>query len=183
MLQYLGLLLVALSWLGGLYLIRTWRGSPTMSISQHAASTKDASKLFAMILVVGGGTSYIWLIAYFVPLLDLPILFTALLTATFILQIIVALVPDSDSWKRIIHRSAAYPMTALYFPLSYLIIRSDPISHIAQLLGGACVVYMLLVSILFFTIKRTRNKYLILQCLYIIAFQLIILSAAYLHPS
>ncbi|MGC1176882.1 MAG: hypothetical protein WA843_02330 [Candidatus Saccharimonadales bacterium] len=180
MFEYLGLFLVLIGWIGGLYLVRTWRGTQVMSLSQHAASATKASKFFAAILVVGGSAFYIWLLTWLKPHLGLPNIFTALLTVTFILQVITAIIPDTEAWKRTAHRSAAYIMATLYFPLSLLIISAQATSSLAKVVGVICLGYMLFAAISFFTIKRARNRYLIFQSLYIIAFQLIILSAAYL---
>jgi hypothetical protein len=177
-----GLLLIVLSWVAGLYLLVTWKGQHTMSISQHAASAKGASRLFMITLILGGAGLYFWLITWFVPKLDLPRLFTVLVTLTVIAQFIAAIVPDTDAWKSKLHRFAAYTMAALYLPLSWYILNSHSLSIVSRLIGGICLLYMIIASILFLTVKRARNRYLIFQSLYIIAFQLIILSAAYLPP-
>lgn len=64
--------------------------------------------------------------------------------------------------------------------LSWFIVSSQNISRAARLIGDIHLLYMVVATALFFTVKKTRDKYLIFQSLYIIAFQIIILSTAYL---
>jgi hypothetical protein len=151
-----------------------------MSISEHAASAKSAIKLFAVMLVVGGTACYYWLVAWFVPHVNLGVEFVALLTLTFAAQIITGLIPDSDRWKRKVHRIAAYSMAILYVPLSLLIVSSHSAARSARIIGIICLAYMVIAALVFLTIKRARAHYLIAQSLYVMAFQVIILSAAYL---
>jgi hypothetical protein len=49
------------------------------------------------------------------------------------------------------------------------------------MIGSICLIWMIISLLLFWFVKRTRAHYLIYQSSYIIAFELIILSAAYLH--
>ncbi len=151
-----------------------------MSISKHAASSKGNTKLFAAVLLVGGTASYFWLVTWFSPHLNLGVEFAALLTLTFAAQIITGLIPDSDRWKSKLHRIAAYSMTILYMPLSLLIVRSHSAGRSAKIIGIICLAYMVTAMIVFLTLKRARTHYLIAQAVYIMAFQVLILSAAYL---
>jgi hypothetical protein len=180
MFEWLGLLMVLISWLAGFYLLKKWRGTNAMSISQHAASSPVASKLFGAILLVGGTVFYIWLISWFTAHLKLGPAFTIVLTITFIAQILSGLVSDSSGWKRKVHRIAAYSMAVFYLPLSLMIIASDDTAGIARVIGIVCLVYMLVAFYSFVILKKYKEHYLIAQTLYIICFQIIILSAAYL---
>lgn len=176
----MGLILVLLSWAGGTYLIRKWRGTKSMSISQHGASSPEAYRLLMAILILLGISFYIWLVACFAPHLGLGASFIAVLTVAIALQIVAGLVPDSDGWKSQVHQGAAYAMAWLYFPLSLMILASSEISQTAKIVGIACLAYMITATVLFFFAKKARSYYLIFQSLYIVAFQLIILSTAYL---
>jgi len=71
-------------------------------------------------------------------------------------------------------------MVALYIPLIYLVLSSGRVSGAAKIVSAICVAYMVVATFLFFFIKWARAYYLIFQSLYIVAFQVIILSAAYL---
>jgi len=180
MLKWLGLLLVLISWTAGFYLTKAWPGTKAMSISRHAASAKSATRLFAVTLLVGGTVSYFWLVAWFVPHINLQSQFIALLTVTFVAQIIVGLIPDSNRGKSKLHRIAAYSMTMLYVPLGLLVVSSHNIGKSAKIIGVTCLAYMVATALVFLAIKRARTHHLIVQALYIVAFQVLILSAAYL---
>lgn len=180
MFQYMGLILVPISWLAGIYLVRKWRGTYAMSISKHAASAKGATKLFAIVLGGGSVLFYWWLIQWFTPHLELGTRFVVLLCFTAAAQIIVALVPDSVGWRHHIHQKVAVTMAVCYAPLAYLILTSGKITNFARLIGYLFIAYVIMVVVLFFFVKKSREYYLIFQSLYIAAFQLVILTAAYL---
>lgn len=179
MFQYLGLILVLISWLAGIYLVRKWRGTYAMSISKHAASAKGASKLFAIVLGGGSVLFYWWLIQWFTPHLKLGTVFVVLLGFTAAAQIVVALIPDTIGWRHHAHQKIAFTMSVLYLPITYMILSSDQVSTAARLISFLCLGYMLIAAIGFFAFKKLRNYYLIFQSLYIVAFQIIILSTAY----
>lgn len=181
MLQYLGLALVLFSWIGGAYLVSKWRGTRAMSLSLHAASNKTASKLFALVLVVLGLLFYYWLVKWFSPQLDLSSAFIPLLTLTIVCQCIAGLVADTEGWSHKVHYFAAYTMAYLYLPLSALILFAHNITPLAKVLGAICLTWMVIALLLFWFVKRTRPHYLLFQSSYIVAFQLIILCAAYLR--
>ena len=179
--KFLGLFLVLISWTAGAYMLRKWRGLRSMSISQHAASNSSALRLFASVLIIGGLASYIWLVKWFVPELDLSVLFVALLTITLFAQIIAALIPDTRGLKSRMHRAAAYSGAFLYLPLSYLILAAPKISSQAKIIGLVCFAYMIIACLAYFFVKKARSHYLTFQALYIVAFQVIILAAAYIN--
>ncbi|HEX7633180.1 MAG TPA: hypothetical protein VF401_02530 [Candidatus Saccharimonadales bacterium] len=181
MFQYLGLILVPISWVAGVYLVRKWRGTYAMSISKHAASAKDASKLFAVILGGGSALFYWWLIEWFTPHLKLGSVFVILLSFTAAAQIVVALIPDTIGWRHHVHQKVALAMAACYVPLTYLILASGNVSTAARVIAYACVASTLIAGLLFLCVKKARNYYLIFQSMYIVAFQVIILSVAYVH--
>jgi len=177
---YLGLILVPISWLAGIYLVRNWHGTYSMSISKHAASAKNASKFFAVVLVGGGVLSYWWLIQWFTPHLGLGTIFVALLSFTAIAQIVVAIIPDVLGWQHHVHQKVAVIMAACYVPLTYLVLASSKVSLSARIIAYVCIAFTIVVGLLFFFVKKARSYYLVFQSLYIVAFQIIILSSAYL---
>ena len=180
MFQYIGLILVPISWLAGVYLVRKWRGTYAMSVSKHAASARGASKLFAVVLGGGSGLFYWWLIQWFTPHLELGTVFVVLLSFTATAQIAVALIPDTVGWRHHVHQKTALTMAACYVPLTYLVLASSKVSTSARIIGYACITCTAVAGLLFFCVKKTHNYYLFFQSLYIVAFQVIILSAAYL---
>jgi len=181
MFKFLGLALVLVSWIAGIYLVKKWQGERSMPLSRHAARTDDASRLFTSVLIIGGFGFYIWLVRWFAPALGLSTVFIVLVTLAFAGQVITALVPAKDVWKRKIHKLASFGMGWLYFPISYCILSARRLSSAALIIGLVCAAYMVTAAVLFFTVKRARKHYLIFQALYFVAFQVIILSAAYLR--
>lgn len=179
MVQYLGLVLVFASWIGGYFLVSKWYDKDLPTISRHAASAKHASWLFALVLVGLGGLFYYWLVAWFIPALQLPMLFTVLLTVAIICQMVTGLVSDSSGWRKKVHRWAAFSMAVLYVPLSVLIIISPSLSLIAQVISSGLLLYMITAFCLVAVAGKAKKKYLLFQSSYIIAFQLIVLVAAY----
>ncbi len=181
MFALLGLCIVLLSWVAGAYLVSKWRGSRSMSISRHAASADRASKFFTVVLVIGGVISYIWLIWWFTPALKLSPIFVTLSTLALAALLILAVIPDTSDWKSKLHRQAAYSMAFLFLPLSYYVLASPVITTHARIAGLVCGAYMIIACVLFLFVKKARDRYLLFQALYIMAFQGIILSAAYLR--
>lgn len=151
-----------------------------MSISQHAVSNSSALKLFATVLIAGGAAFYLWLVTWFATKLNLSYLFVVLITITLVTQVIAAIIPDTKGMKSKIHRTAAYGGAFLYLPISILMLTAAKISTAAQIVGLVCFVYMVVAGFLYFFVKKARNHYLIFQALYIMAFQTIILAAAYI---
>lgn len=176
----LGLVIVLLSWVAGGYILTKWRGTNKMSISQHAAQHKHASWLFALVLSAGGALFYYWTVKYFVPRLGLGWLFVALLTLAFVGQFVAGLIADTTGLRRRVHRLAAYGMAYLFLPLSFLMIVAPHVSAIGRVIGAVCFSYLVLGWLLIKLVPKTLDNYLILQALYILAFQIQILSAYYI---
>jgi hypothetical protein len=180
MFEYFGLILVLLSWLGGIILVRKLHITNAMSLSLHAASNKATSRLFTLSLVALGLTFFWWFTRWFAPHLGLPIVFTVLLAMTLACQCIAGLVPDTGGWRHTVHYIVAYTMAYLYLPLGLLILSAHRVSLTAKILGTMCFAYMIAALLLFWFVKRVRPHYLIFQTSYVVAFQLIVLVAAYL---
>jgi len=180
MLQYFGLALVIASWIGGSYLIRRWYNKDLPTISRHAASNKTASRLFASILIGFGLIFYYWLERWFVPHLKLNAYFQGILAFTIVCQILVGLAPDTSGWSKKIHSWAAYTMAVLYLPLSVLILTSSPLATLARIVCILLTLYMLITFTLVAVVGKAKGNYLFFQASYLVAFQLLILSAAYL---
>lgn len=181
MFKYVGLIAVLLSWIAGTYLLRKWRGTRAMSISMHAASSDAASRLFMAVLVGVGLAFYIWLITWFTHAIRLPWPFLVLVSLAFLGQVVAGIVPDIAGFERRVHRIAAYGMAALFLPISFMILRTAHLPRLAYALGIICFNYLCAACFMYFFVKRARSHYLVFQVLYILAFQSIILLAAYFY--
>ena len=180
MIEYLGLILVFITWFAGGYLVKKYRDPSLLTLSKHAASAPEAYRLFMFTLVICGVLFYVWLLEWFAPHLELGMAFTVLVTLMVLCQIIAAIVPDTLRGRRKIHRLAAYSMAVLYLPVCGLILFSPQLSSSARLICLALTLYMLVGFISVVIIGKARRYYLAFQIQYIIAFQVVILSAAYL---
>jgi hypothetical protein len=177
--EYLGAFSIGLSWLAGAYLLRRWRGTNAMSISLHAASARKAYWLFAVTLTVTGGLLYWYMLAWFVPHMHLNFGFLWLFSITMALQFVAAWTPDKPGWQRIVHRVCAYGMAALMMPLVAWILTSNVMSVFARIFGVVALSYMLVLLGLIAIFSKVKAHYLVLQVIYVMAMQLVILAAAY----
>ncbi len=180
MLHFLGLILVLASWLGGFLLFRKLYDKDLPTISRHAASNKTAYRVFAAVLTGLGLSLFYWLIVWFAPHLQLTGLFKVVLTFTIVCLVIAAITPDTTGWRHNLHQQAAYTMAVFYLPLSLLIISSHQLAMPIRLLCTALFLYMLVGVIVVALLHKDKAHYLFHQTSYVVVFQLIILSAAYL---
>lgn len=179
MLKLLGVLSIFISWVAGFYLLTNWRGAKSMSISQHAASAKHAYLLFAVTLTVSGSLLYVFILGWFMPHLRLGFWFGFLYAVTFLAQLVAAWVPDIRGLAHRIHFCAAYFMAFLFMPLALYVTVAANISPVSRIVSALCLGYMIVAWIIFITLRKAREKYLIFQALYIIAMQIVILSSSY----
>lgn len=179
-LEYLGLITVLLSWIGGAYLLRTRRAGRYTTISKHGAADMRAKLLFGGILCVLGGLFYYWLLAWLTPELQLPLIFVILATIAIIGQITAGVVPDTTEGRKRTHRTAAAIMSALYLPLAILILFSN-ITPVAWFICSVLFAYMVIAFCVLSIFRRAKIAYLFFQVSYIVIFQLLILTAGYVR--
>jgi hypothetical protein len=127
----------------------------------------------------GGLLFYYWLLSWFAPRLGLGKWFVVLLTLAFVGQFVAGTVPDVSGVKRRIHRLAAYGMAYLFVPLSILMVNAPHISTLGKYFGLLCLAYLFSGWFLFLFFPKSKEHYLVFQVLYVVAFQLQILVAAY----
>ena len=180
MLHFLGLILVLASWLGGYYLFKKLYDKDLPTISRHAASNKTAYRIFAVILTGLGLSLFYWLTVWFAPHLQLTEAFKVVLTITIACLVVATVTPDTTGWRHNLHQVTAYTMAILYLPLSLLIIGSHELAMPIRLLCTALFLYMLVGIIVVALLHKDKTHYLFHQTSYVVLFQLIILSAAYL---
>lgn len=180
MFAYLGLILVAITWLSGAFMIAKWHDESRPTISRHVAGGKMAYWLFATVLVVSGLLFYVWFINWLSPRLGLSMEFKAILTLTIIGQMITAVIPDTGKHRKLVHDVAASTMSVLYIPLDALILAAPRLSIFAHIVVSVAGIYMVGALVWVVILNRNRDKFLIFQALYIMAFQVAIMAAAYL---
>ncbi len=181
MFKLLGLIPLVISWVTGAYVIFWYRADRSKSISQHATQTSATLRFFGALLILTGITFYTWLLYWFIPTLRLPSIFTVIATIVAILTVIAAIVPDTYGWNSKIHRAAAYGVALLLLPLSFIVSTRLHYNSVALTIVLLCMTYMISACIGFWLVKHARRHYLFFQSLYIVAFQLIIITAAYVR--
>jgi MFS family permease len=178
MFHYLGLVLVLLSWAAGAYLLTKWRNVDLPTLSKHGASSLKAHLFFGSALTILGTPFYYWLITWFKPHLQLGVAFTVLITIAIVCQVLAGIIPDTTGWRRHMHRVTAYTMAVLYLPLAALITLADlPLA--TRLICLGLIVYMAVSFTMLVLLHRAQQKFLQYQILYVMAFQVLILLAAY----
>ena len=180
MFAWLGLIITLLVWSGLGWLLGRWHSHELGSISAHGSRTGGAARLFRLILVGSGLVYYWWLIGWYAPHLHLPPLFSVLLSVLVAYQIVTGLVNEPAGRRHDIHVYAAQTMALLYIPLAVLILEARSVSTVARIIGALLLAYMINSYVVVEVMKRLKATHLIWQLLYIVAFQLLILTSAYL---
>jgi len=177
--RFVGLLVIISIWVLGGYLIWKWRDKNLLTISKHAASTRNASILFTCALVLSGALLYWWFTAWFKQHLGLSGLFTFLISFSILCQLMTGLFADTSGAQRQIHRIAAYSMAVSYLPLAVVISLSSKLTTLVQVICLLIGLYMAVSFTLLVLLQKARDKYLVFQALYVVSFGVLVLVAAY----
>lgn len=176
----LGLLSITLTWLGLLFLISKWRGNKSMSFSLHAAQSRSGHIFYIMLFSITLPIFYLVIINWYVPSLNLPNLFTYLLIVGIIGQFIAVWVPAVGGLIEKIHNFGAYLMASMLIPLSILVAFAQ-VQGLVKQIAVIGILYMTIIWIMHFDLKRIKPNYLYFQSIYIAFFHLIILLSTYLN--
>jgi len=179
--QLLGLFSIAISWVAGGYIVYRWPAGTMKTLSKHAAANRSASILFAVVLAGGGALFYYFMVQWFIPTFGLGQLFFQLITLAFIAQCVTGIFPDQAGWQSVVHTAGAYTLAVLFIPLTALIIDCPAISTEARIVASLCMLYMFATFVAVVIGGRAKDRYLIFQSLYIVAFQVVILAATFLR--
>ncbi len=151
-----------------------------MTFSQHAAQHKSSSAYYLLLWVLILPPLYRFLITDFYDELSLTPLFILLSTATCLLMLIAAAVPETGGTKTTIHRLAAFSMATLFLPAVLLIALTGDVSSFAKVTLLLSAAVMLTEIIVLTVYKRKHPKMLWIQGSYIAIFYISILIAYYL---
>lgn len=171
--------MIVATWIAGWYLLTRWRDKDFLSISRHAASSPMTMALFAVVLIGCGAVLYWWLAFWLGPKLGLGSLYLGILAAAFVCQVVTAAVPDISGWYRKVHKLAAWTMAWLFLPMAWLVATAPVMDQPARVICVALAGYMTFGAVMGVA-RKIRARFLFFQASYIVALQLIILTAAYL---
>lgn len=179
----IALISLSVFWLGLLILLTKWPATKNKSISQHSASFRQTFIFFTAIQSIVGFTLYLFVIRWFIPTFHMSLLFTIVYTVTAWLQIISAFIPDKMIGRSsVIHQHLANAFAVGMLLTTLLLLLASTIHGWPKLLFYVVAAYMIYGMIL---ISSKRGKpyllpnYLMLQVIYIVAFQVAFLSVAF----
>lgn len=175
----LGLISVAVSWVGLVFMIWQWKGEWSKTFSQNAARQKTTIIYYALLWLICLPPFAWFLLFPFYDGLQLNVLFRVIGTVAAAGMLIAALVPETSGWKVTIHRYAAFTMAITFMPMTLLIILSPVISTYAQFLSIVALLFMIYGAVHSYVNGPNHSKLLVGQALYILAFQLSVFAAYY----
>ncbi len=151
-----------------------------MSFSLHAASNKQAQKIFALAVTIETAFYMLFIFKWFVPHFGMPFVFSMLIAWVASLHFITGVVPETEGLSKWIHRKASYAVAWLFIPALFIIATTGTIPTNARILAGAYVLMMLTLWYVYVTQPTRRQEDLIYQSIYISALPITVIAAAYL---
>lgn len=118
------------------------------------------------------------MLRWFVPALELPDIFSYLVTLGILGQVLAVVVPAIPGRKERIHNLGAYTMAFTMIPLCIMLGFTE-IDWFARLVALLTATYMIGAGVLFLTVKRSHDYYLYFQAPYIALFHITILISTY----
>jgi hypothetical protein len=177
--RYIGVLASLMAWLGIVIVLWSWPIIKTNSISKHVATQKKSWLLFAPIETVALALFYVFMVNWFIPVLELPGLYKILISITLLLEVITSWVPDSTGWKKTVHHYTAYSAALLLPILNLFIATSAQTPVIAKVVAYASFAAAVGILCLYAFTKTARQKHLVYQSLYFACFHLPILAVIF----
>ncbi len=176
----LGLLSIAVSWAGLIFLIRRWKGAKHMTFSQHAAQYKSSALYYAVLWSICLPLMAIYLFGWFTPTFHMGTGFRVLCGLAIFAMAVAAYVPETTGKRVVIHRWSAFGMALLFLPIT-VSIAVGGFSLPTQVVAGLASLFMTWEIIILLRKKRAHPSMLPLQAAYIAALHLALVSATYLR--
>lgn len=180
MYRELGVISIAIIWLGLIFLIVKWPGNRAMTFSQHAAQSRAALIYYFFLFVFTLPLFYLFMTRWFVPRFHFADMFMWFYTAGISMQLVAVTVPETKGLKVFIHRNSAFLMSLLLMPLLTMILVNSNVDITARLI--TCTALVVQITIAAATIPKNgyHKDVLVLQATYIAVFHVSILAAVYL---
>jgi hypothetical protein len=145
----------------------------------HVAERRITYWLFAATSVVSATLFSLFLLQWFIPALQLPLAFTAVILIGQAAQLAAAFVPHTTGWRAATHNVMAYIMAlAMMFSLPFLLFAPTlgpaPKTFIAILLT-----WMVGSFVSLYVTPQVRRRFLALQIVFLASFFICIFIAAY----
>jgi hypothetical protein len=175
----LGLLSILTIWVGCAFLVYRWPGKLNMSLSHHAAQTKESKIYYALLLIPAVTAFYVFMLKWFIPTFELSEMALYVLTFGVLGQYVACIVPDTKGWASKVHQVAAYIMSVTLSIMLGFVIFSQTISTFSYWSTLIILVIMLFLYARFLFVPKTKEKFLIYQSTYVMLFHLAILICTY----
>ena len=179
--QNLGLISILLTWAGLLFLIRKWKGNPSMTFSQHAAKTKNSQSYYFFLWLVCLPLFYWFMLSWFTPEFGFGLLFKVLVTLGSASLLVAAAVPETKGKQEQIHRISAFAMAYFMLPIVIMIGFSPFVAGSAKILADVFAAIMLAEILFLSHHKRKHPKMLYIQASYVAMFHIAIIAATYIY--
>jgi small-conductance mechanosensitive channel len=181
MLKQLGLISIALMWVGTVLLLRSKKPNKSQSISKHAGLTNRSHRWYALIELLVVSLFFTFLFKWFIPEYHLGLGFGLTACVGLVGTVIAAFIPDRSGWQNKVHTLGSYSMAITLLIMDTLILFNSDISHVARLLAGVAVVYMAIGwAVAIINVNYFRNHMLRAQIIYFTLFHVSILTATYI---
>ncbi|HUC95342.1 MAG TPA: hypothetical protein VMR76_00090 [Candidatus Saccharimonadia bacterium] len=177
----LGLIGIALTVIGLVFLVLKWPQGRHMTFSQHAAA-QQVSIFYYILLMCSIAPFYVlFFFWWLVPTFSLSFWFSIFVLTSMFFQLLCTLVPELPGWKYTAHRFFAFISAFLLMPTLAVIVLSSQVSEIARIISLCMILIMFSIMGFFYAIK-VKHKYLLLfQLSYFVCFFVAILSTTYLR--
>lgn len=171
---YLGLLSFILMWFAIFYVLYKNPRELSKSISHHAAKDTSAYRVFAVIMTAALLLLTAYLFLYLIPAANLHAFLVSLFVIAVILELLTTWIPLSDDRRlhphAILSDTAAFLMPVITTGLAL----SGHLKSAALTVAYIGLVIMIGLIVIFFTVPKAREKYLVYQSVYVLAFLLTI---------
>lgn len=159
--KYWLVLLIAVYWAGLIYIIMRWRVGNALTISQHAAQTKQSQRFFLALNVVCIPISWWLLVTLFAPAVRYPFIARGLYTVMALSLVASTFVPETTGWRVKAHRSLAFLMAYCFIPIELLVVLSD-LSIWVRITAMIALLYFIWGVYLAFKIGRHQHDHILL---------------------
>ena len=177
--RYVGVLASFTAWLAIAIVLWRWPRIKSQSISKHVSAYKKAWLIFAPIESVALILFYVFMSNWFIPVLELPAIYTFLITLSLLLEFITTWVPDVKGWKQTVHHYTAYGAVLILPFITVLVALSPDISLFAELAAWISLAIMFTIISLYLSKKDTRKNHLIYQSVYFACFHIPVLAVIF----
>jgi hypothetical protein len=164
----------------GLVIVALWPPDASRSFSQHIAKRKAAYWLFAPVFTIVTVMYYLFLWQWVGPHIGVAIMYYAVLAVALVLQLIIVWVPAKHVWPMRVHNIAAYTVAGLMVVLvAVTALTASPALSVGY--AVACYTFVaigMLIGPLYIYVPVMRERFLIVQIGYFVAF-LLVMALAY----